>query len=112
MKTYHKVFLPLLLAVLLILGYSYATPHLKTNKLANTNNMTDFKKYIITLKESASTADLSTVKEKVTSLGGSILDEYSLIKGFLIKLPAIHSSSIGEHDLIATIEEDKEVHIQ
>lgn len=74
--------------------------------------MTDFKNYIVTLKDTASAADLNTIKSKVSELGGTITSEYSLIKGFAAKLPSVHSSSIGEHSLVNSIEEDKEVHIQ
>lgn len=74
--------------------------------------MSDTKNYIVTLKEDASDSQSSTVKSKISELGGSIVNEFSLIKGFVAKLPSIHSSSIGDHEAVATIEEDKEVHIQ
>ncbi|CUM62964.1 uncharacterized protein PRCAT00000524001 [Priceomyces carsonii] len=74
--------------------------------------MTDLKTYIITLKDSVSDADVKGLKEKIKSLGGSITSEFSLIKGFTAKLPSIHSEAIGNHNDVATIEEDKEVKIQ
>lgn len=57
-------------------------------------------------------ADVSTIKKSISALGGNIVHDYSLIKGFAVKLPS--SLSIeklrGMHgDSIATIEEDKEV---
>ena len=74
--------------------------------------MTESKSYIVTLKESASDADVSTIKSKISELGGKILDEFSLIKGFLVLLPAIHTDAIEKHDLVLNVEEDKEVKIQ
>lgn len=74
--------------------------------------MSDSKKYIVTLKDSASDADVASVKSKVSSLGGKVLDEFSLIKGFTAHLPAVHSESLKEHDHVLHVEEDKEVHIQ
>lgn len=74
--------------------------------------MSDLKSYIVTLKESVSDADISSFKQKISDLGGSIYNEFLLIKGFAIKLPAVHTDSIKDHDHVATIEEDKEVKIQ
>lgn len=74
--------------------------------------MTDAKSYIVTLKDTASLTDISAVKSKISDLGGKIVDEFSLIKGFLVKLPAIHTDAIKEHDQVLNIEEDSEVHIQ
>lgn len=74
--------------------------------------MSDQKNYIVTLKDSASTDQISTVKLKVGELGGKILDEFSLIKGFSVKLPHAAADAIGKHDLVNSIEEDKEVKIQ
>lgn len=74
--------------------------------------MTDLKSYIITLKESASDVDYSAVKLKISELGGKIVDEFSLIKGFTAKLPAVHSELIKDHEHVFSVEEDKEVHTQ
>lgn len=70
------------------------------------------KNYIVTLKEECSEADVSTVKSKIGELGGSIKDEFSLIKGFSCSLPDIHTDAIQGHDHVVNIEEDKEVKIQ
>lgn len=70
------------------------------------------KNYIVTLKESATDADLKSVKEYVSKIGGSIGSEFSLFKGFTAKLPAIHSESLGDHEHVASIEEDGEVKTQ
>lgn len=74
--------------------------------------MTESRSYIVTLKESASDLDVSTVKAKISELGGKVLDEFSLIKGFLVLLPPIHTDAILGHDLVLNVEEDKEVKIQ
>lgn len=70
-----------------------------------------FKSYIVTLKETCSEADVSMVKSKIGELGGSIADEFSLIKGFSCHLPEIHFDSIKSHENVFNIEEDKEVKI-
>lgn len=74
--------------------------------------MSDLKSYIVTLKDSVSSADIESVKKSITDLGGSIVSEFSLIKGFVTKLPAIHTDAILKHEHVANVEEDKEVKIQ
>lgn len=74
--------------------------------------MSDLKSYIITLKESASDGDKSQLKEKIQSLGGNVTSEFSLINGFVAKLPSAHSASINNYEHVEHIEEDKEVKIQ
>lgn len=74
--------------------------------------MTEHKSFIVTLKDSASDADLSGVKKKVTDIGGKVESEFSLIKGFVAKLPLIHASSIKEDSAVLNVEEDSEVKIQ
>ncbi|CDK25235.1 unnamed protein product [Kuraishia capsulata CBS 1993] len=69
------------------------------------------KSFIITLKDSVSEGGVTKFKETVKSLGGEIKHEYSLIKGFSVKLPAIHASGLSKHDDVATVEEDQEVKI-
>lgn len=70
------------------------------------------KPYIVTLKEEASDADVSSVKLKVSDLGGKVVDEFSLIKGFLVHLPESTAKTLQDHQHVANIEEDKEVKIQ
>lgn len=70
------------------------------------------KDYIVTLKETASTEDVHGLKLVISEQGGKVLDEFSLIKGFLVKLPEQAASFIKSHNLVNTIEEDKEVKIQ
>lgn len=74
--------------------------------------MSEHKSFIVTLKETASDADLSGVKQKVSDLGGKVVSEFSLIKGFVAKFPLIHASSIKEDSAVLTVEEDSEVKIQ
>lgn len=70
------------------------------------------KAYIVTLKDSASDAEVNGVKEKVSSLGGSVVMEYSLIKGFVAKLPEVHAALLKDHEHVHSVELDKEVHTQ
>lgn len=74
--------------------------------------MSSLQQYIIRLKETASDADIASVKEHVKQLGGSIVSEFSLIKAFTATLPAFQTAKVTEHDHVDGIEEDKEVHIQ
>lgn len=74
--------------------------------------MSDLKSYIITLKESANDSQKSQIKEKIHSLGGSVTSEFSLINGFVAKLPSAQSTSINDYEHVEHIEEDKEVKIQ
>lgn len=74
--------------------------------------MSEHKSFIVTLKETASEADLSSVKTKIHDLGGKVVSEFSLIKGFVAKLPLIHASSIKEDSAVLTVEEDGEVKTQ
>lgn len=66
----------------------------------------DNKTFIVTLKENCSPEKF---KESVKALGGEIQHEYSLIKGFSIKLPSIHATTLGKDEHVSTIEEDQEV---
>lgn len=73
--------------------------------------MSSFKNYIITLKESCSEADVTAVKSKVGELGGTIKDEFSLIKGFTVSLPESISDKLKAHEHVVNVEEDKEMKI-
>ncbi|CAH6723798.1 protease B inhibitor 2 [[Candida] jaroonii] len=73
--------------------------------------MSSIKQYIVTLKETSSDKEVSDIKKQISSLGGEITNEFSLIKGFTAKLPEVHSESIKGHGSVHSIEEDKEVHI-
>ena len=66
----------------------------------------DHKTFIVTLKETCSPEKF---KESIKALGGEIQHEYSLIKGFSIKVPSIHASTLGKDENINTIEEDQVV---
>ncbi|CAD1812986.1 Peptidase inhibitor I9 family protein [Candida parapsilosis] len=75
--------------------------------------MSDDKGYIVTLKDDTSDKEAESIKNKIKDLGGKITNEFSLIKGFSIKLPKIHADSLHkESPNIASVEEDKEVHTQ
>ncbi|CAG99436.1 Pbi2 [Kluyveromyces lactis] len=71
-----------------------------------------FKSFIITFKDSVPEADASKIKNSISSLGGTIVHDYSLIKGFAVKLPEslkIDKLKDLHGDAFETIEEDKEV---
>lgn len=73
------------------------------------------KSFIVTLKDQVPDVDVSKIKESISKMGGSITHEFSLIKGFTVKIPeSLHIDSIKKQhsDSIANIEEDKEVHIK
>ncbi|CEP61375.1 Pbi2p LALA0_S03e01464g [Lachancea lanzarotensis] len=72
------------------------------------------KTFIVTLKDQVTEPDVSSIKKSFTDLGGKIIHEFSLIKGFTVKVPEIGIDSIKEKhgNHIANIEEDQEVHTQ
>ncbi|SCV00815.1 LAME_0G12156g1_1 [Lachancea meyersii CBS 8951] len=72
------------------------------------------KTFIVTLKDHVAEGDISTVKDAFTKLGGEITHEFSLIKGFSVKVPEVGIDSVKKKhgDSIANIEEDQEVHTQ
>ena len=72
--------------------------------------MSDFKKYIVTLKDNVTDKEL--LRKKIHDLGGSITSEFSLINGFIAKLEPHHVNEVKANSDVANIEEDKEVHIQ
>ncbi|RCK58791.1 Protease B inhibitor 2 [Candida viswanathii] len=99
----------LLVSIVTILGYRSLISIASTRKLST---MSDLQGYIITLKESCPDAEASSIKSKVGELGGKVTNEFTLIKAFSVELPAIHVESLPkDFSGIATIEEDKEVHI-
>ncbi|ODV84586.1 hypothetical protein CANARDRAFT_29114 [[Candida] arabinofermentans NRRL YB-2248] len=72
----------------------------------------DHKTFIVTLKETCTDPAIAKFKSSLEALGGEIQHEYSLIKGFSVKLPSIHSQALQENDAVATVEEDQEVKTQ
>ncbi|QLG72471.1 hypothetical protein HG535_0D01790 [Zygotorulaspora mrakii] len=73
------------------------------------------KSFIVTLKDSAPDIEVEKFKKTVGNLGGSITHEFSLIKGYTVKLPEeLHINKLkdGFDSMIASVEEDKEVSIQ
>ncbi|WLF80656.1 hypothetical protein PVL30_004442 [Lodderomyces elongisporus] len=75
--------------------------------------MSDLKGYIVTLKEDTSDSKAESIKNQIKEAGGKITNEFSLIKGFAVALPAVHADSLSKnHPEIANVEEDKEVHTQ
>lgn len=74
--------------------------------------MSEEKTYIVTLAESCPHDDAAKLKLQVSEKGGKIVEEFSLIKGFVVKLNAPLADFIKDHHFVHSIEEDKEVHIQ
>lgn len=70
------------------------------------------KSFIITFNEEASSDQVNSVKQKIGELGGSITNEFTLIKGLVVKLPSIHESALQKFEHVSSIEEDQEVKIQ
>lgn len=73
------------------------------------------KSFIVTLKDSVPEGDVSKFKESVNHLGGSITHEFSLIKGYTVKLPEeLHINKLKDNfsSIISNVEEDKEVSIK
>ncbi|WPK25842.1 hypothetical protein PUMCH_003175 [Australozyma saopauloensis] len=70
------------------------------------------KTYLVTLKDHATDQDTNTIKLKIDELGGKVVDDLSFIKGFAVKLPESAANFVKSHNLVSTIEEDKEVKIQ
>ncbi|CDO94588.1 unnamed protein product [Kluyveromyces dobzhanskii CBS 2104] len=71
-----------------------------------------FKSFIITFKDSVPDTDVSKIKSSISSLGGNIVHDYSLIKGFAVKLPEelkIDKLKDLHGDKFASVEEDQEV---
>lgn len=73
------------------------------------------KSFIVTLKDSVPEGEVSKFKESIDRLGGSITHEFSLIKGFTVKLPEeLHINKLKDSfgSIISNVEEDKEVSIK
>lgn len=71
--------------------------------------------FIVTLKKSVPEKEVKEFIDSVNGVGGQIVHEFSLIKGYSIKMPdkLSMSSFKSEHNnVIETVEEDKEVHTQ
>lgn len=71
------------------------------------------KSFIVTLKENAPADEINKLKHSISELDGSVTHEFSLIKGFTVKLPdefnfkRLHDT---HGSIISNIEEDKQVH--
>lgn len=71
------------------------------------------KSFIVTLKENAPEEEIKKFKHSIGELNGSITHEFSLIKGYTVKLPdefnfkRLHDT---HGSIISNIEEDKEMH--
>ncbi|KAH3684336.1 hypothetical protein WICPIJ_004682 [Wickerhamomyces pijperi] len=70
--------------------------------------MAEGKDFIVTLKEGA---HLDQFKAYLQSLGAEIKHEYTLIRGFAIKLPGDHVGTLENNEHVASVEPDSEVKI-
>lgn len=112
MNSKHLLISLLLFVAAIFSYYTFFSSSSSASLLSSPATMSDHKSYIITLKDTASDADVSSIQKKVTDVGGEVTSQFSLIKGFAAKLPAFHADSISKNEHILAIEEDKEVHIQ
>ncbi|CCH59436.1 hypothetical protein TBLA_0B06100 [Henningerozyma blattae CBS 6284] len=72
------------------------------------------KSYIVTLKDTVSEASVNSFKQSVQEIGGKIVDEFTLIKGFTVELPGtvqIQSLEEKNSETIQTVEVNGEVSI-
>ncbi|KAJ3162108.1 hypothetical protein HDU86_005806 [Geranomyces michiganensis] len=70
----------------------------------------DFKKYIVSFKETASSATMDAVMAKVAQVGGRIVNEFSLIPGIVVEIPAQIATLLASVPDIDSVEEDKPMH--
>jgi len=68
-------------------------------------------KYIVTLKKDASNEEYDKAKKQAVEEGGKIVDEYTLIKGFVVEYPADTVHSLASNTNL-NVEQDGEVHTQ
>ncbi|CAN3504193.1 protease B inhibitor 2 [Diutina catenulata] len=68
--------------------------------------------YIVTLKETASDADVANLKQEIQKNGGNVTSEFSLIKGFAVQLPDLAAQTVKDNANVLSVEEDKEVRTQ
>ncbi|CCE63923.1 hypothetical protein TPHA_0G00870 [Tetrapisispora phaffii CBS 4417] len=74
--------------------------------------MTDYKTFIITLKDSVLDLHIEQFKKSVEDLGGKVTHEFKLIKAFTVQIPDLHINKLTSlhNDNIASVEEDSTVH--
>ncbi|KAJ3177882.1 hypothetical protein HDU87_004164 [Geranomyces variabilis] len=70
----------------------------------------DFKKYIVSFKETASTATMDAVMAKVAQVGGRIVNQFSLIPGIVVEIPAQLATLLSTVPDVESVEEDKPMH--
>ncbi|KAJ3155845.1 hypothetical protein HDU89_005403 [Geranomyces variabilis] len=70
----------------------------------------DFKKYIVSFKETASTATMDAVMTKVAQVGGRIVNQFSVIPGIVVEIPAQLAKLLSSVPDVESVEEDKPMH--
>ncbi|KXG49965.1 Proteinase inhibitor, propeptide [Penicillium griseofulvum] len=68
--------------------------------------------YIITCKKDADDSQVESVKQHAKDQGGSIIHEYSLIKGFAVTFPENTVHSLDTHPHVENVEADSEMRTQ
>ncbi len=82
--------------------------------LKNTNIHIMANSFIVTLKKSVPEREVKEFIDSVNGVGGQIVHEFSLIKGYTIKMPekvSLSSFKDKHNNVIESVEEDKEVKI-
>jgi len=68
--------------------------------------------YIVTLKSSATDAELNAAKKKATEQGGKIGHTYTLFKGFSVAFDNDAVTTLESDPNVQSVEEDQEVKTQ
>jgi len=69
-------------------------------------------KYIFTCKEDASDENVADLKQKIKNQGGTIVEEYTIIKGFVVSLPDDAVNTFDSHPSVESVEPDGEIKTQ
>ncbi|KAK9454294.1 hypothetical protein V1511DRAFT_503305 [Dipodascopsis uninucleata] len=67
------------------------------------------KSYIVRFKPETSDEEVAKVKKNLVDSGAEIEHEYTLIKGFSVKLPDTEVSILSTNPFIEDVEKDQEV---
>ena len=69
-------------------------------------------KYIITLKDAITAQQTSNVQAEIAKKGGTVMDNFTIIKAFSAELTESLAQTLENHDLVESIEKDQTVTIQ
>ncbi|KAI8908740.1 hypothetical protein DFJ77DRAFT_473154 [Powellomyces hirtus] len=115
--TFSSSFLVVLLAVVLLVatGGAHAkasAPDQYQEIILNTvKDVTkDFKTYIVSFREDASTATLDDMMKKVAEVGGRVVNQFSIIPAMVVEIPTELVTILSAIPGIESIEEDQPMH--